>query len=501
MLAASGSAIGLGNIVFFPANAYRFGGGAFYLPYLVALLVVGLPLLALELGLGHQQRRAYPAALRQVAGPGGEVLGWWALANTSFITLYYVAILGWVVGMLFGATGSLWLPETTLEGFDVGALANPQGYFFHMLSGWSPLFFVAVVWLANGLIVRGGTASIEKAVKLFVPLMWILMLVLVVRGLTLPGGEHGVWHLFTPDFEAMSDVTVWQGAFSQIFFTLSIGFGVMTAYGSYLPRRSDPANSALVISFLNCGFEYVAGIAIFAILFAFAAVPQASSIAMSFFIVPQGIGELPGGDAVVSGFGVLFFLLLLMAGLSSSASMLESVVAALIDKFGWRRRPIVAAVVIVGIVGSSLFALPPIIDPGLQSNGTLGLTMLDLVDHWSFGYGLLIVGLAQCLILGRLRRIERLRRMMAERSNWPLGRFYDRLIGVVIPVLLAAILVVSLVQEIDAGLYGSGYVEFFGSEWCWLAPLPLLALLGWLLVPTTVALALTFLPPTEEVVS
>ncbi len=105
IFAASGSAIGLGNIVFFPANAYRYGGGAFYLPYLVALVSVGIPLLILELGLGHQERKAFPAALRQVAGPRGEFLGWWALANTTFITLYYVAILGCVVGTFLGALG------------------------------------------------------------------------------------------------------------------------------------------------------------------------------------------------------------------------------------------------------------------------------------------------------------------------------------------------------------------------------------------------------------
>ncbi|MEM8931591.1 MAG: sodium-dependent transporter, partial [Acidobacteriota bacterium] len=112
VFAASGSAIGLGNVVFFPANAYRYGGGGFYLPYLVALVVVGIPLLALELGLGHQQRCAYPAALGRLAGRRGEMLGWWALVNTTAITLYYVAILSWVGGMLIGSVGPLWQEAT-----------------------------------------------------------------------------------------------------------------------------------------------------------------------------------------------------------------------------------------------------------------------------------------------------------------------------------------------------------------------------------------------------
>ncbi|MCG8461146.1 MAG: sodium-dependent transporter, partial [Holophagales bacterium] len=495
VLAASGSAIGLGNVVFFPANAYRYGGGGFYLPYLVALLTVGIPLLALELGLGHQLRRAYPAALREVAGRRGEALGWWALANTTVITLYYVAILGWVVGMFFGSLGPLWRSQTALSGFAVAELANPHGYFFHMLSGWSPVLFILGVWLMNGMVVRDGAASIERAVKVFVPSMWVLMLVLVIRGLTLPGGEHGVWHLFAPDLSAMTDIAVWQGAFSQIFFTLSIGFGVMTTYASYLPKKSDTPNGALLVSFLNCGFEYVAGVAIFAVLFAFAAVPQASSISMTFFIVPHGIGELPGGGAVVEGFGLLFFLLLLLAGLSSSASMLESVVGALIDKFHWQRRNVVAGVCLLGAAGSSIFALPQVVDPALRNNGTLGLTLLDLVDHWAFGYGLLIVGLGQCLILGRLRRIERLRRGMAEGSSWPVGPWFDRLIGLVIPVVLGTILAWSLVQEVRGGLYGSDYGPNFAAGWGWLASAPLAALFGWLLLPTTAAVILTLARP------
>ncbi len=498
VLAASGSAIGLGNVVFFPANAYRYGGGGFYLPYLVALVVIGIPLMILELGLGHQERRAYPAALRRVAGARGEFLGWWALVNTSLITFYYVAILGWVMGMVLGALGPLWTSSTSLDGFTAGQLPNPSGYFFHLVSSALPLFLVALVWAQNAYIVRGGAATIERAVRIFVPAMWVLMLLMLVRGVTLDGGVDGVWSLFAPDFAAMRNPSVWQGAISQIFFTLSIGFGVLTAYGSYLPRRSDQANNALLISFLNCGFEYIAGIALFAILFVFAAVPQASTLSMTFFIVPQGIAQLPGGPWVVTAFGLLFFLLLLMAGLSSTASMVESTVAALIDKLGWRRRPTVYGVCALGALGSAFFALPAIVDPAIQGNGTLGLTLLDLVDHWAFSYGLLLVGLSQCLLLGRLHRIRPLRSRIDAASRWPLGRWYEALIGIVLPIVLAAILVGAVVGEVRGGLYGASYAEHYTTGWQWLRAAPLAALAAWLLLPTGVAWALTRLPAVQE---
>ncbi|MFQ5349040.1 MAG: sodium-dependent transporter [Thermoanaerobaculia bacterium] len=491
ILAASGSAIGLGNIVFFPANAYRFGGGAFYLPYFVALLAVGLPLMTLELGLGHQTRLAFPQALATAGGRRGELIGWWALLNTGCITLYYVTMLGWVIGMLGGALGELWRDSLPVTGFAAAELPNPYGYFYAMLSSWRPLVFVASVWALNGLLVRRGTASIERAVKLFVPLMWLLMLVLVARGLTLPGGPQGVWYLFTPKLEAMLDPGVWQGALGQIFFTLSIGFGVMTTYASYLPRESDQTNNALVVSFLNCGFEYIAGVAVFAILFSFAAVPQASTLSMMFFIVPQGIAQLPGGQLVVVGFGSLFFLLLLLAGLSSSISMVESLVCALIDKLGWRRGPLVVVICLAGATGSCLFTLPWVVDPGLAADGTLGLTLLDLVDHWAFTYGLLAVGFSECLLLGWGYGVDRIRSEINRSSRWRLGSWFDRLVRWVLPAAILLVLGGALWQEIEGGLYGVSYGQHYPDAWRWLAAGPWLVPVLWLSLPGFAALGLS----------
>ena len=492
VFAASGSAIGLGNIVFFPANAYRFGGGAFYLPYLISLLAVGIPLLILELGLGHQQRRAYPAALRQVAGPRGEFLGWWALANTTAITVYYVAILGWVVGMFVGSLGPLWEPATELSQFGLESLPNPAGFFFNLLSSWGPAIFVMGIWAVNALIVRRGTASIERAVKIFVPLMWILMILLLVRGVTLPGGKDGVWNLFEPNFHALTDATIWQGAVSQIFFTLSIGFGVMTAYGSYLPRKSDQTNNAVLISCLNCGFEYVAGIAIFGILFAFAAVPQASTISMTFFIVPQGIGQLPGGPPIVTLFGSLFFFLLLLAGLSSTVSMVESLVSALLDKFAWNRAAAVAWVCVGGAFLSFFFTLPQVIDPNLDHNGTIGLTLVDLLDHWAFSYGLLIVGLSQCLLLGQRSRIRRIRLEVNHSSHWKLGIWYEVLIGRDHPILPSWDPCMGVVPKTSPTVSTArSYVEGLDSNWNWFRPAPYIACLGWVAAPLGLAFFLT----------
>lgn len=490
VLAASGSAIGLGNIVFFGANAYTFGAGAFYLPYLVALFFLGIPVLIAELGLGTMTQKGFPTSLGQIAGKWGEFAGWWGLLNAAFITMYYITILAWTVGMFIGSFGPLWEPTTDPAAFSTGPLPNPLGYFFDMLSAPWVLLLVALVWGLNLLIVRRGVQTIEPAVKVFVPLMWIFMIVLIVRGLTLPQGEEGIFLLFTPDFEVMRNPAVWQGAASQLFFSLTLGFGVMTAYASYLPKDSDQINNGLVTACLNCSFEFIAGVAIFSLLFAFAIVPQASTLAMMFFVVPAGISAMP---TAVAAFGLMFFLLLLMAGLSSSISLVEGLTCAMIDKFGWSRKRTLAVAAAVGMVGSSLFALPIVIDSTLAGNGTLGLSLLDLMDHWAFKHGLLIVGLVECLIIGWMLPVSKLREHLNAQSRLKLPAAFDWLIKLVIPVVLVIILGTSFWSKITGGLYDGGMV-LTGA----LAHLPLLAFLAWLTLSLGTAWWLTSHPAAEE---
>jgi NSS family neurotransmitter:Na+ symporter len=478
ILAASGSAIGLGNIVFFSANAYRFGGGAFYLPYLIGLFAIGIPVMMLEFGLGRFSGRAFPESLFRIGGKTGEFIGWFGILNAGWLTMYYITILSWVVGMLVGSVGTLWQSSVAVPAFGLeeGDLGNPHAYFFHMLSTWKPLIFVALVWIANTIIVRRGVAGIEAVTKLFVPLMWLFMIIMIVRGLTLENGVQGVYLLFTPNFSVMKDPAVWQGAFSQIFFTLSLGFGVMTAYASYLPKKSDLTQNSVITSLLNCGFEYIAGLAIFAILFAFAIVPNASTLSMTFFILPRGIAELPTGVVM---FGVLFFTLLLLAGLTSSVSLVEGIVSAVRDKFGWSRTRIVLCTAAVGVVGSACFALPQVVNPGLENDGTMGLTLLDLIDHWVFSYGLLLMGLCECVLVGWVLGPDKIRALLNETSSIKLGSWFDFLIKYAIPVVLLYIIGVGVYGEFQNGLYGNSYNANYSESFQFMRFFPVLMLALW----------------------
>lgn len=490
ILAASGSAIGLGNIVFFSSNAYQYGGGAFYLPYFIALFVLGLPIMMVEFGIGTLTGKSFPLALRELAGKRAEFVGWWSIGSAMFITAYYIAILGWAFGMMVGAFGSL---------FEAGVSApfapfetptdSPSAmvYFFNLLATWWPVLFIFVIWGLNLLILRKGASSIEKAVRVFVPLMWVFMIGLVIRGLTLDGGFDGVMYLFTPDFEGISDASVWRGAFSQMFFSLSLGLGTMTAYASYLPKDADQVNNSMLVSFLNCSFEFIAGIAIFSLLFVFTLNPAGSTLSLSFFVIPQGINELSSIPWITRLFGFLFFLLIVIAGITSSISLIEGPASALMDKLKITRKKALTVVAIPCAIGSVLCTLPIIIDQSLAGNGTLGLSILDITDHWVFSYSLLIVGLVESLAIGWILGADRLRMALNQYSKWKLGKWFNVFIKFVIPAVLLTVILSSLWNE-RTGLYG-GNVDLGSFNWLpWFIPI------FWLVVSLSFSYYLTNKP-------
>ena len=474
VLAASGSAIGLGNIVFFGANAYRYGGGAFYVPYFVALLALGIPMMIVEFGLGQTQRSALPAALYRTTGKKGEFWGWWSLMNAIVIAMYYVTILAWVGGMLIKSLGPLYAEGASSVGPTFGAV----------LTSWMPVILAFAIWVLNfGFLVKG-TSSIERVVKIFVPLMWVFMLVLVVRGLTLDTGLQGVWYLFSPDFEGIKSAKVWQGAFSQMFFSLSLGLGTMTAYASYLPRRADVVANSSMVSFLNCSFEFVAGLAIFSMLFAFTLYPGAGTgtLGMSLVVIPSGIAGFPAGAAA---FAFLFFFLLLIAGLTSSISIVESPVSAIRDKFGWSRKRALSIMCGLGVVGSVMFALPIMLQQSGKDAQPLGLSFLELFDHWAFGYSLLIVGLVEAILVGWVYGITKLRHQINENARFRLGPWFDGWIKFVVPGVIGLVLVLTLAKEFQ-GFYKGDSGTFDGWGW-----LPYAVFAVWLVGTVGLAALLT----------
>jgi NSS family neurotransmitter:Na+ symporter len=459
LLAAVGSAIGLGNIWRFSYMAYDNGGGAFLIPYLAALLTAGIPLLILEFAIGHERIGSAPLAYAKIK-KNWEWLGWWAVTFVMFgIVLYYMVIIAWCLNFF-------------VLSFHLGWGHDPNTYFFkHFLSVSkapseigqirTPIFAaLVIIWFLNWFIVhRGIQKGIELANKIFMPLLFFLTCVLVFWSLTLDGAMEGVRAYLTPDFSKLSNPKVWIDAYSQIFFTLSLGFGIMIAYASYLPAKANISKNAILTGAINSGYSLFAGLAVFSVL-GFMAATQgkplsemvSQSIGLAFVAYPKAVSLIPSGNL----FGAIFFLCLVVAGLSSSISIMEAFTSAMVDKFALTRKPLITAVSILGFLGSIIFTTQA------------GLLWLDIVDHFLTHYGLVVVGILECVLVGWCFRLKGLRNHINRISSIKLGAWWDILIKYFIPLVLGVILFGDLYNELSKpyGGYTWASLILIGSDWC-----------------------------------
>ncbi|QIK76356.1 sodium-dependent transporter [Nocardioides piscis] len=439
IFAAIGSAVGLGNIWRFPYVAYENGGGAFVIPYLVALLTAGLPFLLLDYGLGHRYRGSAPLAFRR-AHRSAEGLGWWQVAICFVIAIYYAAVIAWAARYAFFSIDKAWGDDP--EGFLFGSYlkAGDPGIGLDFVSGVTvPLVLVWVAVLA--IMALGVQKGIGATSMIFIPVLFVSFIALVIVALTLDGAAVGLDALFTPDWGALGETSVWIAAFGQIFFSLSVGFGIMITYASYVGRRSDMTGSGLVVGFANSGFELLAGIGVFAALgfMATAAGTTVDKVAtdglgLAFIAFPAIINEAPAGALI----GVLFFGSLVVAGVTSLVSVIEVVISAVRDKFEMSR---VGASMAVG-VPAALISITLL-------GTTTGVYVLDIVDHFINRFGILLVAVVSMLALSWVfRKTGILREHLNRDGSVHVGTWWHWLIGIVAPAALTFILVNELIDNI-----------------------------------------------------
>lgn len=370
ILAATGSAVGLGNIWKFPFMAGMSGGAAFVLVYLVCVALIGFPVMLLEFALGRRTRKdpvgAYRAVDRTglfwVAGAIGVIAGFVILS-------FYSVVAGWCLGYVFKALNGTFASFT-----DSGAAAEHFGAF--AANPTPAIGFHAVFMLLCIVIVSSGVkCGIERAAKFLMPALLVILLVLVFRGLTLPGAGEGVAFLFSADLAKIDGWTTLK-ALGHAFFTLSLGMGAMITYGSYLPERTNLLSAALLIAFLDTLVALLAGLAIFTAVFAFGLAPDGGP-GLIFNVLPVVFSQMPGGVF----FGFLFFVLLSIAALTSGISLLEVVTAYFVDERGWaRRRAALGFGVIIFLVG-----LPCALSVGGPlTTEIFGRSFFDAADYLSF---------------------------------------------------------------------------------------------------------------------
>ncbi|MFD2215923.1 sodium-dependent transporter [Metabacillus endolithicus] len=457
ILAAVGSAVGLGNIWRFPATAYENGGGAFFIPYLFALLTAGIPLLVMEFTIGHKYRGSAPMSLGRMS-KGSEWIGWWQVAISFVISTYYAVIIAWAMSYSVFSFNLSWGKDT--EGFLFGEylkLAETPGQFGGLVPGvFIPLVIVWVV--ALGVLFAGVKKGIEVANKIFIPALVILFGIIVVRALTLDGAAAGLDAFFKPDWSKIADGKVWVAAYGQIFFSLSIAFAIMITYSSYLPKKSDITNNAFITGFSNSAFELLAGIGVFSALGFMAAqqgVPVSevvsAGVGLAFVVFPQIINEFP---ALNGFFGFLFFGSLVLAGLSSLISIVETFVAGVQEKFKVSRTKAVA-------FGGGLSALVSII---FATKG--GLYFLDSADYFINQFGVALAGLFEVIAVAWFaKELKNLQSHANSMSDIQVGTWWRVCLGFITPVVLGYMMFDNLRNNLTAP-YGD-YPLGFLFNWGW----------------------------------
>ncbi|ALH94738.1 sodium-dependent transporter [Acinetobacter equi] len=444
IIAAIGSAVGLGNIWRFPYVAYENGGGAFLIPYLIAIFAAGLPLLFLDYAVGHKFRKAPPTAYKKLMN--SEALGWWQVMVTLIIGIYYASVLSWAGTYIYYSIGQKWGTDTEKFFFN-SYLQNGD-----TTSLFVPTLFIGLVavWAIVMFILYGGVKKgVELSNKIFMPLLVVLFTVLVVQALRLPGAVDGLNAFFTPNWEAMTNYKVWLAAFGHIFFSLSVGFGIMLTYASYLKPKTNLTGSGVVVALANSSFEILAGIGIFAALGFMAYSAGASvddvvsgGIGLAFIAFPKIISSLgAGGDL----FGFLFFSSLAVAGVTSMVSILEVPIAAFQDKLAWSRKK---AVTIVGggsaIVSTLIFSTHN------------AITFVDIIDYFANNIGIVLGGLLSIIFVSWFRRplLKQLQDHVNEYSSIKLGWGWNFLLTIVTPSALLITLGLTINDVISKG-YGS----------------------------------------------
>jgi NSS family neurotransmitter:Na+ symporter len=448
ILAAIGSAVGLGNIWRFPGVAYENGGGAFLIPYLVALITAGIPILFLDYAIGHRFRGSAPTAFRRLGGRRSgrwlEGLGWFQVAIAFVIGLYYTVVIAWALSYFVFSFDLRWGDDTA--GFLTGDYleVSDPGFSLQFVPG--VLIPLVIVWVVTIAVLAAGVAKgVQRANVIFLPLLVVAFAVLVVRALFLDGAADGLNALFTPDWEALGDPNVWIAAYSQIFFSLSIAFGIMITYASYRKRRANLTAPGLVVAFANSSFEILAGIGVFATLgfFAFEQGIEVSElegltgVGLSFITFPAIVSQMPGGPI----FGALFFGSLTLAGFTSLLSVLQVVSAAFQEKFGLTTRQ--AAVRVGGV--SAVLSI-------LIFSTTTGLLALDTVDQWANNIGIVSSAvLSTILVVWVLRKGDELRFHLNSVSTFVAGRVWVFLVGILAPIVLAYMLISRIISLLIDG--------------------------------------------------
>ncbi|HII76852.1 MAG TPA: sodium-dependent transporter [Methanolinea sp.] len=430
VLAAIGSAVGIGNIWRFSAVVGQNGGGAYLVPYLIAVFAFAMPLMILELAMGRHFQGTVVSAFCSVRAEF-RVLGWLLCAIIFLVLSYYLVIAGWTAAYaLFSLSGET-VPFASFTG---GVLPV--------------LFFLFTAVITAAVISKGIQKGIERLSVVLIPISLSILVILALYNATLPGFAEGILFLFTPDFSVLSDPLLWSAAFGQAFFSLSVGTGILLTYGAYMERGMHIPRSALIITLSDIAVAILAGIVIFPLVFSFGLTPAAGA-ELAFTTLPMAFAAMPGGVF----FAVSFFLVLFFAALTSSVSMLEVSVSSLQEAAGWSRKK---ATLLLGILMAAV-GLPSALSYSSFHLTFNGIKVLDFMDETVGTLGLPIAGILLAVAFTWFVP----RDVLSREIGTALSRVVHPLCRFVIP----SVLVVTTVARLLAGIDLADLRLLPGSRW------------------------------------
>ncbi|MDL2246457.1 sodium-dependent transporter, partial [Methanobrevibacter sp. OttesenSCG-928-K11] len=389
LMAMIGSAVGLGNIWRFPYTLYSNGGGSFLIPYIIAIVVLGLPMLLLEYSVGYKFKTSLSNILHKIK-PKFEYIGWFITLTIFLITSYYISIVGWDLIYFFLSFFKGWGADPNL--FFVNSLLQ-QNNSLNGLFSVSPILIISTfaIWIVTWFICsKNINNGISKISKCLVPALFGMIVIIVFYSITLPGANIGYVAMFTPDWHVLSNLDIWIVAFGQILFSLSIGMGIIITYSSYLPKGSNLFNNAVTVIGANCGFEIFNAIGIFSILGFMSHVSGVGvnnliteGTGLAFIAFPQ-VFNVMGDVAYI--LGPMFFLCILFAGITSLIALIEAIRYSISEKFNLSRKKATTIVCSIGFLISIIFTTG------------MGSYILGVFDGFLNNFALLLGVLFECII-------------------------------------------------------------------------------------------------------
>ena len=437
VLAAAGSAVGLGNIWRFPYLAARYGGGIFLLVYLILVVSLGFSLMIAEVAIGRKTKLSAIGAFRKLSEKW-KFLGYLASVVPIIIFPYYCVIGGWVVKyLLVYATGG-------------GMEAAGDTYFNdYIAQPAEPILWLAVyIGLTAVIVFFGVQKGIEKASRIMMPALVVLTLGVAAYSVTRPGALEGVAYYLIPDFSRFSVNTV-LGAMGQMFYSMSLAMGIMVTYGSYMKREDDLEKSVSQIEIFDTGIAFLAGLMVIPAVFAFSGGDEAAlnqGAGLMFVTLPKVFADA-GTLGLV--FGGLFFLLVLFAALTSSVSLMETVVSIFQDTFHWSRKFTCTLV----MLGCLVLALPSSLGYGiLDWIAPLGFSLLDFFDFISNSVLMPIVALFTCLFVGWVVKPKLVIDEVKLSSSFSREKLFVVVVRYIAPVCILLILISSVLDKLGVAM-------------------------------------------------